>query len=195
MRYQVYLFLSTATTGFDNINDDIIKLSYIIEDGGNELVNRTFHIKPRRGRLPSSISEEALNINGIDIKILRTYGNPEDACYSLIGDLKEATKLSKDKLIVVGHNIKFDLDFINNFVRLYTDYNIYNYIKFGGYDLMYIAPLIENVLEDWYSNYKFITLCVKHSLDYINTDISSKTYSIKKLFDIYNNIVRQGRQG
>ena len=108
----MYLFLSTATTGLNPEYDDIIKLSYRIEHNNAIVDQNTFHIKPRRGRLPSTIAKEALDFNGIDIDTLRGYGNPEEACYKFISTLKEVTNKGKDKLTVVGHNIKFDIKFL-----------------------------------------------------------------------------------
>ena len=185
----MYLFLATATTGLNPEYDDIIKLSYRIEHNNAIVDQNTFHVKPRRGRLPSSISQEALDFNGLDIDTLRTYGNPEEACYNFIATLKEVTNKGKDKLTVVGHNIKFDLDFLNNFIKLYTDYNLYSYVKFGGYDLLYVAPLIENSTRESYRDYKFATLCKVFGLYYDSKNIESKTENIKNLFDVFNKIV------
>ena len=185
----MYLFLATATTGLNSEHDDIIKLSYQIEHNNAIVDKNIFHVKPRRGRIPSSIAKEALDFNGIDIATLRTYGDPEEACYRFIATLKEVTNKGKDKLTVVGHNIKFDTDFLNNFIKLYTEYNLYSYIKFGGYDLLYVAPLIENSTRESYRDYKFATLCKQCSLHYDAKDIESKTENIKNLFDYYNKIV------
>lgn len=185
----MYLFLSIATTGLDAYNDDIIKISYMVQDGNVVACEDTLYCKPRRGRKPSSISKEALDFNGVSVDTLRTYDNPESVCYNLISVLKEYSNNGKNKLTVVGHNIKFDLDFLSKFIKMYTEYNLNYYVKFGGYDLLYISPLIENIIGEKFDDYKFINLCNRFSIHYDTTEIRTKRDCIKSLFDIFNKIV------
>ena len=119
-----YLFIDTETTGLDPKKNGVIEIGAIIyEDDadGNPIEIASFQGK-MHGTYFESIDLEALQING----------------RSLIGDLCSTTTVSdqvwqgfgdwliqyvtKDT-IIIGHNIKFDLDFlIKNGVRYNLDF-------------------------------------------------------------------------
>lgn len=184
-----FIYITLATTGLNTENDDIIKLSYLMEDSNNIIIDKdTLSIRPRRGKRPSEISKQALDINKITIDELRTYDNPEIKCRDFINILKyNSTK--HNKLTVVGHNLNFDLNFLNNFIKIHTEgeYFLYNYIESGGIDLMQITPFLVKCGILDIGNYRFKTLCDYFDLDY---DIGNPISKLECLRVITHNYIK-----
>lgn len=173
-----YLYLSIATTGLDCHLEDIVGISLIIEEN-NEIIERcTIGIRPRKGRLPSSISEESLRLNGLTVEQLRTFKTPEHACGELLSILKDHSDNGKNRLSIVGHYNIFSYKFIKNFITFYTEYNISDYISAKSIDLKEVAPFVEYHTGISFKDYKLPTLARYFNLELDTTNIESKVNCI-----------------
>ena len=107
-------YFDTETTGFDPEKNDIIELSAIIEVDNEVKESFTFFIQPRNWE---HISPEALAVNGYKEEDLKNFTAPGDAYKALIEKLKAYVDQydRNDKFIVVGYNVRFDMDMLRGF--------------------------------------------------------------------------------
>lgn len=183
-----YVYVSIATTGMDEEIDDIIKVTLIVEENSLILDRMNFNIRPRKGRLPSTINTRALEFNGVTLEQLRKFDDPEEACYRLIYVLKKYSDNGSNKLTPVGHNLKFDYKFLDSYVERYTGYSYLNYVNPKGVDIMYISHFVEFCRNIKFYNSRLATLAKHFRLNYDPKDINTKldcirtiNYSFKKL--------------
>jgi DNA polymerase-3 subunit epsilon len=110
------LYIDVETTGLDPVLNDVINLGCIVEVN-NKIVDKfEYYMYPTNW---SRIDKKAMNINGIDIENCYHF----DKCVNFITPTEAATEIYKimssykkdGKLIAVGKNVKFDINFINNF--------------------------------------------------------------------------------
>ena len=95
-----YVILKVETTGLDPIVDDIIHISAYKIVENNLIEPMSYFINPKM-----EISEEASNISGIrneHVANAPTFDELKDKILDFIGDFP-----------IIGHNINFDLSFIN----------------------------------------------------------------------------------
>ena len=172
------LFVSIATTGLDPCKHDIIKINYSSDID-------TKYLRPRKGTLPSSLNKEVLRYNNVTIEELRDYESPSKVAYDFVNFLIEESDNGKNKLCLVSQNFSFDREFLFNFIDLHTDYDYSSYVKHKGIDLMECLPLIEQVSDIEYPNYKFKTLTDYYGITYNSTDMKSKREALVKLYNIF----------
>lgn len=99
------LVLDTETGGLNATTDGLMSVTMKVY---NKPIIKTFYIKPNN---KLNYSEEAININGITIDYLEKNGISENA---FIGELTKFINDNFDKKPnVLGQNIGFDIDFIN----------------------------------------------------------------------------------
>mgnify|MGYP006276025963 FL=1 len=111
---QPYLVVDTETGGLRPGENALIEVSYAI------IVNR--FIPVRRQLLMHDrkvITEKALEVNGYERNIIRTYGSDVAAAEQFALDLGKVTEMyNPDEVIIpVGHNVRFDLKFIEAWLR------------------------------------------------------------------------------
>lgn len=122
------LYLDTETTGI-TYRSTIIQLAGIIEIDGEVKEIIDLYCSP----FPDSeISEEALAITGLSKeKILQFEAAPVvcEKFTSILGNYVNKYD-KKDKFIVIGHNVKFDLDMLRNWAYRCGEKFIASYIDF-----------------------------------------------------------------
>ena len=122
------LFIDTETTGLDPKKNDIIVLSYMIEDGGMVVDEGELKIRPYN---PSNIEQGALDVNGITREELEYFDEPIYAKNKFVKAIKNHVDINdKDsKLMFCGFNVMFDVDFLKEFFWKCNDKNFFNYFK------------------------------------------------------------------
>lgn len=184
-----YIYFAIATTGLDEIYDDIIKLSLLIEEEGNVLVKRCYNIKPRKGTKPSQLNQQTLDFNGVTIEQLREFRDPKETSDRLAEVLKEYSNNGIDKLIVVGHNNKFDSCFIDRFLARYQGYFRSKYLVTSyDVDIMKVAPFVEFHTGIKFKDYKLRTLTNYFNLEYDTTDINTKLNCIREINRMFKDL-------
>ena len=155
------LFIDTETGGLDpKISAALIQLSGVIRINKKDVEKFNFYIKPFEH---SEVSPEALKVQG------RTTEELESEKYKSEKEVfKQFTELldkyvdkynKKDKFIVAGYNVKFDINMLNSFFKRNRSNYLFSYISsvtidplpcIGFLQLCGILPELENnKLETW----------------------------------------------
>lgn len=122
-----HIWVDCETTGLDPEKAAVIQIAAIRKDG------KTFqsYVRPHDG---ADISDEALRVNGRTRPQLQTYETPQ-----LVGSkFIEFMKPQAPKIILAGHNVKFDYDFLKHFFR---KAGIAEFEKMIHYQLLDTLPL------------------------------------------------------
>jgi len=153
-------WFDVETTGLDSKLNDIIQLGCLIEINGKIEEEYNFLCQPFNYKM---ISAKALEINRSNVKDLKLRITPQETYDKLIKILdKHIDKYNReDKFYPAGYNVRFDVDFLNNFFR--KNNNNY-YGSYFDYHLLSIDVLIH--LLDYrglikLENYKLVTVA-KH---------------------------------
>ena len=155
------LFVDIESTGLSPKEHDIIQLAYIIEIDDAIKEEGEFLIRPLRF---DNISPKALEINGRTIEELKTFPEAKIVYPKIVSLLdKYVDKYNKkDKFRPAGQNVRFDLDFLNEFFIKNSNRYFYSYIdKSQTIDSL---PMSRKLTKEGYldvENHKLGTLC-KH---------------------------------
>jgi DNA polymerase III epsilon subunit-like protein len=106
-----YMFVDTETTGTSVIEADIVQLAYQIYDKNFKKIKEVIrNVIPER----AIISEGAYKIHGIDHnKLLKTGEKFKDVFLDFLKDIQSVK-------YVIGHNVKFDINMIENCLKKYN---------------------------------------------------------------------------
>jgi len=181
-------YFDTETTGLDSHQNDIIQLAYLVEIDGEVKEKGNLFMQPFRY---DTISQEALAINKRTIEEIKKFPEPR-VIYVQIKSLlsKYVDRYNKsDKFIPAGYNVRFDIDFLQQFF-------IKNGDKYFGafFDYHFIDPMpIINCLNYKGSmklqNAKLITACeflgIKIEAHDALSDIEATRECLKKLINDY----------
>jgi len=185
------IVLDVETTGLDPINDDIIQLSCIILENGIEIDSFDEKLKPRAGRLPSTISKEALELAGITIEQLRTFELPEVVFNKFLTFLKKHVPYKAEKLTLAGQNVcNFDKFFIDNFFKMYAESaKPYYYFKYHMLDTMIIANFMAYCGIINVENFKLETLCKNAGINLIAHNAINDVRAVYQLLQHYKQYI------
>lgn len=117
------LYFDTETTGTDSKLHEIIQFAALIEVDGKIVEEVNYHCQPTKWDF---IDPEALKTTGLSIEKLKTF-QPPSIMFADIKKLlrKYVGKYDKmpQKFYPAGHNIQFDLDFLNAFFKQHGDFD------------------------------------------------------------------------
>src|SRR5438034_3917506 len=107
------LYFDTETTGLYSKVHEIVQLAAIIEIDGLVIDQINLEFQPTNW---ASISPEALAVNKRSVDILLTYQTPQDAFkkFKVFLDKYIDKYDMKDKAYPAGHNVTFDIDFVQD---------------------------------------------------------------------------------
>jgi DNA polymerase-3 subunit epsilon len=105
------VFIDTETTGLDPLKHELLELAAIRTTPDGREVTATYHALIRPTRIETA-DTAALSVNGYTPE---KWSGAVD-CETALGEL---AKLVTDA-VVVGHNVSFDLGFINEAARAYS---------------------------------------------------------------------------
>lgn len=125
-------WFDTETTGLDPKLHDILQLAFLIEIDGKIIAKHNFNIQPCNY---TNITKEALEINGLTIKKIKTFEKPREVYLKLIKILDTYVDKynKKDKFHPAGYNIasldvpilkQFFLKNENQYYGSYFDYHL-----------------------------------------------------------------------
>ena len=131
---QKIAWIDGETTGLDALQNDILTLSVIIEIDGKIKDKLDLKMQPFNYQ---AITEEALKINGMSVKEIKTFQSPNEAHKILIKFLqKYVNQFDKnDKLIPAGYNVGFDMDFLFKFFQKCGDAYCGSYFDYHKLDV------------------------------------------------------------
>jgi len=115
-------YFDVETTGFSAEKNDIIQLAGIVEEDGKVLGEIDLRMQPFDY---ATIRQEALDVNGVTVEELQSFGSPDAALIRLetfllnyMGSGEEVlTREEYDvqKFLPMGYTVKFDIRFLKAF--------------------------------------------------------------------------------
>ena len=185
-------WIDVECTGLDPKLNDIIQLSVLIEKDGLVVDSKNITMQPRRW---DTIEKEALEVVGVTIDDIKKYQKPQDAFNELKAFLsKHIDKYDKrDKLFPAGYNVRFDIDFLNQFFIKSGDKYFGSFFNWRFLDVMqrvyYLLYLevIGAIPENKYrlgtlDNLKLETLCDAYGIKIQAHDAMSDVTATRELF-------------
>ena len=162
-----YVLVDIETTGFSPVKDNIIEIG-AIKVKNNEIISEYNELI----KIDKILSPFTTKLTGITDEMLQSGKNIAEV-------LKEFVKFSENK-IIIGHNVTFDLGFLNYNCRKYLNYNLNNdYV-----DTMCMArKIVPNSI-----NYKLGTLANLFNVSYEGAHRGLKDVQIT--YEVYNNLRR-----
>ena len=160
-----YVLVDIETTGFSPVKDNIIEIG-AIKVKNNEIISEYNELI----KIDKILSPFTTKLTGITDEMLQSGKNITEV-------LKEFVKFSENK-IIIGHNVTFDLGFLNYNCRKYLNYNLNNdYV-----DTMCMArKIVPNSI-----NYKLGTLANLFNVSYEGAHRGLKDVQIT--YEVYNNL-------
>jgi DNA polymerase-3 subunit epsilon len=139
------LWLDSETTGIDPVQNDIVQIAGIVEIDG--AVEDEFEFKCRPWN-PANINPSALETNKFTKDEIMTWAPPLEVkkkLFDIFG--KYIDKFNReDKFLVGGHCVKFDIDFLNEFIKKSGDrYGSGSWLSWQPFDTMYLAVILKRL--------------------------------------------------
>jgi len=152
------LYFDTETTGTDPVKNGIIQLSGMIEIDGEIREEFNFRMAPMDLDI---INDQALAVNGITRDQLKTYPSGPETYLKIVQLFsKYIDRYDKlDKFYPSGYNVRFDLDFLNNFFRKNKDPYFGSYCNWRAIDALSIAHFLDYMGQLRLPDYKLATVC------------------------------------
>lgn len=152
------LWFDVETTGTDPKIHDIIQLAFIIEIDGKVKAKHDFNVQPFDY---NNIEQEALDINKITIKEIKTFQKPLDLYIELKKIFSEyIDRYDKgDKFYPAGYNVGFDLEFLAQFFIKNEDSFFGSWVNWRRLDPLSLLYILDFKGIISLENYKLETAC------------------------------------
>jgi len=179
------LFFDTETTGLDPIKNDILTIGGIIEIDGEVKEEFYLEIQPFSYE---NISQYALDVNGLKIEDIKKYMTPEEGYRKLKSIFSKYINKydKKDKFICVGHNVKFDIDFLTNLFLKNGDKYLGSFIDYHFLDTMVILNIMMYQKAIQLENCKLVTASEFFGIKLDAHNAMNDIRATKELFEILN---------
>jgi len=182
------LYIDTETTGTDPQVNDIIQIAFIIETDNKINGKWDFKCSPLKQK---NISQEALDIQGLTFQDVINRPPPSIAYKELIKVFdRYINKFDKaDKFTVIGHNVKFDISFLQQFFISNGNHFLYSYINYFPIDTLFLANYLKyhNILNT--DNLKLATLCDYFKISLDAHDAMNDIIATRDLLIKMNNLI------
>lgn len=153
------LYFDTETTGILPRQNEIIQFAAIIEIDGE--VKEEINVRSRPLK-PENINPEALRVTGLSLDELEKYPHPTEAIKEIKAFFERHIDKfdKKDKFYPAGHNVIFDLDFLQNYFITHADqYGTGSYQNWQALDTRVLANFLCYQGKLSVPNIKLETLC------------------------------------
>ena len=189
-------FFDTETSGLDPKRHTILQIAWIIEYDGAPLIERCFDVRPDSN---DDLCLAALAVNDFTLERMGAAKERAFVFETLRQDLREAKDV---QLIPVGHNVKFDIEFLNAAAQRGNDKY---WLHFGNNSLVALKKalcthLMCHYLEycgDWYlPDYKLQTVCKAAGIVHEDAhDALADVRATRELFYYCSNRIRDINKG
>lgn len=173
------LWVDLETTGLDASRHDVIQIAMIVELQGNVVAKYEARMQPRNFE---TVDDSALKVNGISMEQLREFQSPNTVLEELRRFLYPYTSLNtRDKLIIAGYNVGFDLSFLKPLLSpLYPKWNYaFAYKTLDVYAIV-LADAIINSLD--LPNHKLETMANHYGVTINAHDAMSDIEATRNIF-------------
>lgn len=175
------LYFDVETTGTDSSKHEITQLAIIVEVDGVVKEEVNWRCQPINW---SSIDPQALEVTGITIEELKKQQLPQ-LMFVQLKDLfnRHIDKYNKnDKFYPAGHNVSFDLDFLQNFWKKHGDsYGTGSYQNWRALDSRVFANFLTATGKLYLPDVKLSTLCEHFEIEIDAHDALSDIRATRKL--------------
>lgn len=153
------LYFDTETTGLDYKIHEVVQFSAIVEIDGEVKEEFNLYIQPTKWDI---VSPEAIAKTGFTIEKMKEF-TPSKEAYEQIVDFFEAhvdRYDREDKFFPAGHNIQFDINFLQSFFNRFSPYGTGAYQNWKQLDSLILSNfLYVNGKLPRLANHKLETLC------------------------------------
>ena len=173
-------YCDTETTGLNPQKNDIIQLGYIIEIDNQIREKGSINVQPFDY---NNIESSALATHQISIEQMKTFDSPRVVYNELINILnKYINKYDRsDKFIPAGYNVKFDIEFLQNFFIKNRDKYYGAYFDYHFIDAMALLFLKRYAGKINLSNYKLATASKHYGIEIQAHDALSDIEATREL--------------
>lgn len=153
------LYLDTETTGVDHRTNEITQIALIVEIDGEVKEEVNFRCQPTNW---DAIDPKAIETTGVSIEQLKTFELPGETAKKIQALFNRyIDKFDKsDKFYPAGHNVTFDLEFLQAFWKKHLDsYGTGSYQNWRALDTRTLANFMayKGIIQP--SDLKLKTLC------------------------------------
>ena len=114
-KHGTVVVFDTETTGLED-SDDVVQIACVVMKDGKETIAQTVYLK---NQVPID-GTEAQKVNGITDEFLRKEGlEPEGVLLNFLELLNNSIR-EEGKVLLVAHNLSFDLRMIENMLKRYN---------------------------------------------------------------------------
>lgn len=181
------LYFDVETTGLDPVRHDIIQLAgIIVADGAEE----EFEFKIQAVH-PENASQEALDVHHYTLEDIAQFTPAREAYNQFTALLsKYVNKFDKnDKFTPAGYNVRFDIDFLNNFFKKNDDQYYGSFFNWKPADPLPILHFLDYCGKIKLPNYKLTTVCEHYGIEIqahdALSDIRATREVIKRIYSDY----------
>lgn len=181
------LYFDTETTGTNPMVHEITQFAAIVEIDGKVVEEVNFRCQPTNWDV---IEPDALETTGIGIEELKTFSEPK-VMIKQIMDLfnRHIDKFNKnDKFYPAGHNVSFDLEFLQAFWKKHGDkYGTGSYQNWRSLDSRVFANFLAVAGKLNLPDLKLSTICEHYKIDIdahdALSDIRATRQVVKKMLE------------
>ena len=183
------IWIDTETTGLDAGVHGLVEIGFIIEVDGKEVERFAFTLNPFSYNRDVQINDKALEINGKSIEELKSFDN-SNGCFNyflmVLGKYIDKSD-KKDKFIIKGYNVNFDIGFIKDWFIDNAYYNFDSWFSYKEIDVFALVKVLkdQNVFET--ENDKLLTLCEHFDIELDAHNALDDIVATKKLYNILVN--------
>lgn len=174
------LFLDTETTGLNPKKHGVIQVGMIY--GKQELM---FNVNPIP--LGVKIDKEALKVNGIKKKKIKKYTDHHVQFAHMLDFLGKGVNQynKKDKYVVVGYNVKFDVEFLHGWAEREDFVYLGSYLDWRVIDVLVLARTAHYLgqMPSEPEDFKLSTICEIYGIEGANHDALDDIRATKELFE------------
>ena len=183
IRVKKCCFLDLESSGLDSKENAVLQIACIYEEDG--VVKDTFnsYLKPTKDKI---ITSEALLVNGITKKQIKKFPKSKKVFYDFINFLdSKVDKFDKeDKMTLIGYNVNFDRNFLN---QLAVDNNfkyLHAYIDYRMVDVMQLSRTawLLGIMPENPINFKLGTICKLYGIEEPTHDAMDDISATRELF-------------
>lgn len=174
------IWLDLETSGLDSTKHQILTGCFLITEGKDIIATHEFKVKQQPWAI---IDEKAMQINGINLEEHNKVADAEFIILDGIIDFLIKNEMYNIKSVLHGHNVNFDVGFLNAMIKRY---NAKLYFHYHIMDTMMIARFLSETGFFSASSYRLEDLC--RDLNII-TEFHNSTNDIKATFKLYLDLV------
>lgn len=180
------LYFDVETTGLDSKRHGIIQLSGLIEVDGIEKERFNYNIAPFES---DAYSDKALLVHKVTRNEMRAFPKPQEIYSKFVKMLSQYVERydTTDKFTPIGYNVRFDLDFLNQFFLKNNDTYFGSYVSWYAVDPLALLYFLKFQNKIKLENYKLETVCNHFGIELQAHDAFSDILATKRLLEILQN--------